>query len=174
MTVSRKAVFFIRAYNDMDHFTPVIWQLATTTDLPISVVVRMGRAALEDYRMVFLRQFPTVTLHAIGDFIPEHDTDKGDSQPLLPRPSLLKRARRKLARWLNPQPPPEPRSRHEVDPDKVETMLDALFSGAQHGIVVFDWTTLSRFNVNFAQTVIESARRRGYANLSLPHGDSPY
>jgi hypothetical protein len=169
-SIARKAVFFIRAYNDMDHLTPVIWKLATTTDVSISVVVRIGKTIPDDYRLNYLRQFERVELRHISEFIAE------DSTPAA-RLSLLSRISYRL-KSDNASSQPTIKSKHETDPAAVEKMLDALFgtgeTAARYGIVIFDWVTLSKANRNFAITVKEAAGQRGYANLSLPHGDSPY
>lgn len=172
----RKAVFFIRAYNDMDHLTPVIWKLATSTDVSVSVVVRMGRDALHDYRMNFLRALGSVDIRHISEFKLDSISVGNEGAPHKPELNLFQRVWKKLQKLVAspdaPVAPPKPR--HYVDPAKVEAMLDALFGTAAQGIVIFDWVTLSDFNRNFALTVAEAARRRGYVNLSLPHGDSPY
>jgi hypothetical protein len=171
---TRKAVFFIRAYNDMDHLTPVVWKLATTTDIPVSVVIRMGKDTLNDYRMNYLRQFPRVEVRHISEFGLDNSGDQ-EGVPQKARPGLLQRVQRKVGGWFAPPPAkPAPKAKHEVDPAKVDAMLDALFGSAEQGIVVFDWVTLSSFHRTFALTVANLARKRGYANLSLPHGDSPY
>lgn len=174
MTPTHKAVFFMRAYNDMDHLTPVIWKWVTTTDYPASLVVRMSKAALDDYRIQFLRQFKNLDIHHISEFDlsePAPD-DEAVPAPEPPLRRLLTRIKRRLG--IKPPPAPEVRSRFGVDQNKVEAMLDQLFAGAKHGIVVFDWVTLSHFHRNFADALIKSARKRGYANISLPHGDTPY
>ncbi|HEX2620265.1 MAG TPA: hypothetical protein VHL11_08965, partial [Phototrophicaceae bacterium] len=46
-----KIIFFMRAYNDMDHITPVIWKWMTTTNIPASLVVRLDKKAMNDYRV---------------------------------------------------------------------------------------------------------------------------
>jgi hypothetical protein len=167
---SRKAVFFMRAYNDMDHLTPVIWKLATTTDVSISVVVRMGKTIPDDYRLNFLRQFDRVELRHISEFF-------ADEAALAAEASLISRVKRRLNLGDDTAETPV-KSKADIDPAGVEKMLDALFgvgaNAAKHGIVIFDWVTLSKLNRGFAIAVKDAARKRGYANLSLPHGDSPY
>jgi hypothetical protein len=169
-SAARKAVFFIRAYNDMDHLTPVIWKLATTTDISISVVIRMGKTIPDDYRLNYMRQFERVELRHISEFFADAAVPAADT-------SLISRVKRRLS--LGENTPDVPlKSKSDIDPVSVEKMLDSLFgigsNAAKHGIVVFDWVTLSKFNRGFAIAVKEAARKRGYANLSLPHGDSPY
>ncbi len=164
----RKAVFFIRAYNDMDHLTPVIWKTATTTDISVSVVIRMGKSIPDDYRLNFLRQFPQVDLRHINEFF---TSDTADA-PV----SLMSRVKRRLN--LNGSNGRKHPTKGHIDPAQVERMLDELFGvgedAARNGIVIFDWVTLSALNRRFAVMVREAALQRGYANLSLPHGDSPY
>lgn len=166
---NRKAVFFIRAYNDMDHLTPVIWKTVTTTDISVSVVIRMGKSLPDDYRLNFLRQFKQVEIRHITEFFGD------DNAPVVPV-SLMSRIKRRLK--LSSEPEVKRIAKGEIDPDKIETMLDALFGvgdkAVQYGIVIFDWVTLASFHRQFAVMVREAALKRGYTNLSLPHGDSPY
>src|SRR5690606_9013124 len=97
-----------------------------------------------------------------------------DNPPAAPV-SLMSRIKRRLK--LSDTSKQKQPSKPDVDPVQVEQMLDDLFgtgeNAAQHGIVIFDWVTLSSFHRLFAVTVREAALKRGYANLSLPHGDSP-
>lgn len=171
---AQKAVFFMRAYNDMDHLTPVLWKLATTTDLELALVIRLGKSALDDYRIQFLQTLNRITIHHISEFGLDAPNSKDESKPA-PLTGFA-RVQQRIKRLFAPAAPVVPASKikHQVDAAKVEAMMDALFNGAEQGIVVFDWVSLSLFHRNFADAVIASAGQRGYANLSLPHGDSPY
>jgi hypothetical protein len=173
--MKRRAVFFMRAYNDMDHFTPVIWKWVTTTHIPVTIVIRMSKEAFNDYRILFLKQFPEVDVRHISEFGLEEQLVSDESRPAKVKPSLLNRAVRKITRLTNPpQKPAKPQKKYDVDGAKVDAMLDTLFDDAEEGVAVFDWVTLSLFHRNFADAVVDYTHRRGYGNISLPHGDTPY
>lgn len=170
-----RAVFFLRAYNDTDHITPVVWKWATTTDLPATVVVRTGKENLQDYRLQFLSKLPRVNVIHVSELF-EGDAPANSDEPITAaqtRRSLIERAKNKVRRWLK-MPVPQKMSKKHVDLNRVREMVDKLFAPDEKGIVVFDWVSLSSLNRAFAKATSEAARARGIANIALPHGDSPY
>ncbi len=170
-----RAVFFLRAYNDTDHLTPVIWKWATTTGLPSTVVMRTGKETLQDYRIQFISKLPGVKVIHISDLF-LGDAPANSDEPIPTKAqnrSFVERATNKVRRWLN-LPVSSTPSKKNIDLDRIREMVDALFSEGETGIVVIDWVSLSSLNRAFAKATIEAARDRGIANIALPHGDSPY
>ena len=170
-----RAVFFLRAYNDTDHLTPVVWKWATTTGLPATVVVRTGKENLQDYRVQFLSKLPNVTVLHVSELF-AGDPPANSDEPIPagpPRRSFAERAVNKVRRMLN-MPVPQRLSKKSIDLGRIREMVDKLFAPDEKGIVVFDWVSLSSLNRAFAKATAEAARGRGIANIALPHGDSPY
>jgi len=82
----RKALFFLRHYNDIDHTVPIIYKWAMTTQLPAAIVLTGDRHYLEDYRIRFLRGLSGVRIYSLAEML--HD----------------------------PNAPPEPETNHSLDP----------------------------------------------------------
>lgn len=165
--MTERVVFFMRAYNDIDHLTPVIHHWLTTTDIPATVVMRGAHTLLHDYRLDLLRPFDQLTIHHILDLKAAFD---GHPPPPSRAVVAMSKVRRRLGITAAPPDAPD----WQTDPAFVAFLLDTLFQNAERGLVVFDWMANPTANRRFAEAVIAAARERGYGNVSLPHGDSPY
>lgn len=215
--MNKKLVFFLRAYNDIDHIVPVIYKWLSTENVPTDIIITSSRDYLNDYRIQFLRQFENLNVHFIDEFLPG---EKLETVNVKSRPNYMhwyypaRKGYKLWRRFLHPFPetmrhyvtsigykvwgiflkppaelspyhparagykiwrrfffsPPRPSYRGQLyDAPFVEGMLDALFEGADKGIVVFDWTY-----TDFVRSVVEAARNRGFTSISLPHGDRPH
>ncbi|HEX2619871.1 MAG TPA: hypothetical protein VHL11_06985, partial [Phototrophicaceae bacterium] len=114
----------------------------------------------------------------INEFDLSEPTTENEAVPATPAITPLtpvERVLRKIQRRLLPSSIPQtPKNKHSIDQSRVEAMLNTLFGDATHGLVIFDWVTLAEFHRNFAEAIIQGAQRRGFGNVSLPHGDTPY
>lgn len=159
----QKALFFLRNYNDIDHIVPVIYKWLSLETIPIDVVITSNPVFLKDFRIQFLQQFGTFQVRFIDDFLTESERARKKASQManilakLDRLGLVGRMTRRL-----PAPP-------AYDTAFIDGMLDTVFQETDRGIVVFDWV----FH-DLTQRIIESARARGYASISLPHGDMPH
>ncbi|MEF3695744.1 hypothetical protein [Desulfolutivibrio sp.] len=66
-----KAVFFIRHFNDLDHFTPVVHRMAVEADLSCDLCFFTPYYYNGDYRVKFLTSLPNVRLVDVRDFLPK-------------------------------------------------------------------------------------------------------
>ena len=67
--MNKKLLVFLRAYNDIDHITPILYKWLIVTDIPVDVVITSNRSFLNDYRIKLLNQFQNFTLYHVDDFL---------------------------------------------------------------------------------------------------------
>ena len=177
----RKAIVFLRQYNDIDHIVPVLYKWCTMGGTSIHAVITTLPDYLDDYRINLLRQFQNCKIHFIEDFLSEGEREEKGKRRVGSQPSRISQfwpariGHRVLNKIFNPKAQvrshplsyPDP---YFATPGFVERIFDSVFEREDKGIVVFDWI----ISVEFVKLVLQAAENRGYATVSLPHGDSPY
>lgn len=140
-----KLIFFLRAYNDIDHIVPVIYKWLSLEDAAVDIVITTHQRFLSDLRLNLLKRFDAVNLHFIGNFsapgesIPKHVPNTVSSLPRIKDNAFVTR------------------------------MMDQLLTDVRRSVVVFDWTY-----TEFAEIVTGYCRELGVPTVSLPHGDAPF
>lgn len=178
--MSAKLVVFIRAYNDLDHITPILYKLLSTSDLSITAIFRTPPAFLDDFRVTFLRQFAHFSAKLYWDFLPETPRFEkgflgrwGDEvvnrhayHPLQMLHAGLKKLR--PAWFVKPQP--------DIDAmlSVLRTILDAEFADVERKLIAIDWIGVQADNLQFAEAIVAYGRTHNISVVELPHGDSPY
>ena len=150
----KKAFFFLRHNNDIDHTVPVLYKWLLTEDIPTDIIIPTDRNLLNDDRIKFLKQHKNANIYYLDDlfnkFSLEHIFNflyfKYDTQfdNLFNRNSYAKK----------------------VADKRVKKIANKIFRGAESGIVVFDWTT-----TYFTKKMVEIAKEKNFTTISLPHGD---
>ncbi|MCK4416141.1 MAG: hypothetical protein KAU84_03220, partial [Thermoplasmatales archaeon] len=64
---SKKAFFFLRHNNDIDHSVPVLYKWLTTENIPTDIIVPTSRELVNDERIQFLKQYKNANIYYIGD-----------------------------------------------------------------------------------------------------------
>lgn len=170
----RKVVVFMRAYNDVDHLTPVVWKLSTSTDVHVTVVMRTGSEFAQDYRIDFMRTLPRVEVHHIREFLGAAAPVEGEEQIEKSAARPLSMRIRGYFRRLLGLKRTKPSVKVILEPEPIREMLATLFSGVDKGLIVFDWVSLAPGSRRFAELLCNVGREFGFGNVALPHGDSPY
>lgn len=154
---STKAIFFLRHNNDIDHITPVLYKWLSTKDVPTDVIITTKRSLLDDYRIEFLKKYKNVNIFYINDLFKKYSlahifnifyfkyTTELDN--VFKKHPMIKSVASKIIRDI----------------------ANHIFKGVNKGVVVFDWTTTF-----FVRQIIKSAKNKGFATVSLPHGDRVY
>ena len=62
----RKALFFVRHNNDLDHMTPVVWHWCRITGHEALVVIISGQISPRDFRLTFLNELPNARVSDQG------------------------------------------------------------------------------------------------------------
>jgi hypothetical protein len=63
---NQRVLFFIRAYNDLDHFSPIIAEFLKQNEEPI-IITYAGLDLLEDYRVKYLRSLGNIKIEHMPD-----------------------------------------------------------------------------------------------------------
>lgn len=150
----KKAFFFLRHNNDIDHTVPVLYKWLATENIPTDIIIPTDRDLLNDDRIKFLKQHKNANIYFLDDlfkkFSLEHifnylyfryDTNFDN---FFRRNSYAKK----------------------VADKRVRKIANKIFRGAESGIVVFDWTT-----TYFTKKIVEIAKEKNFTTISLPHGD---
>ena len=168
--MKKKALFFLRHYNDIDHIVPVIYKWLSLEDVPTDIVITTHPDYLNDHRIQFLRQFENLQVHFIDEFLSEEERERKHLKSRVDQMNRYLPVRlgyriwnRVFARASSAAPPTL------YDAQFVERMLNTVFGNVDRGIVVFDWAY-----TDFVRLVIKAARDRGFTTISLPHGDRPH
>jgi len=154
---TKKAIFFLRHNNDIDHIAPVLYKWLSTENVPTDVIITTKKDFLHDYRIEYLKQFKNARIFYINDLFKKcslpyffnyfYFKDDTKFDKLFKRYSLL---------------------RKKVD-KSIERIANKIYKDMEKGIVVFDWTA-----TYFVKQMVENAKNRGFITISLPHGDMPY
>ncbi len=158
------AVFFFRAYNDIDHLVPVIDRLQTDTDLRIRLVVTDPfNDYRSDYRIRYLerayghRPVHILPYYPVAPWVIRAHRAASRLAERLPRAGRLLRSAlvTPLARRII-------RAGEAIDVRRL--FRDLLGPNRQRAIIIFDHQMSS-----LVQLAGALARERGYPMLSLPH-----
>jgi hypothetical protein len=167
-----KALFFLRHYNDIDHITPVIYKWIDSGHS--CDVVMIGSSQFQnDYRIEFLRKLKGVRVAHIRELLPLLEFIRWRLQTLLLigglRRSFIGPFVSSLAQIY------DVKKRKYTWENTAERLLNHSFEGINKGVVVFDWIERnSVISIEWVETVISMAHKRGFRAVSLPHGDSPH
>jgi len=155
--IHKKAIFFLRHNNDIDHMTPVIYKWLSTENIPTDVIITTQRSFLNDYRINYLRQFKQVRILHINDLF------KKNSLPYIFNSHYFKDDTRYDEFFSK-----YPFLKRKVD-KTIKKIADEIYKGMDKGFIAFDWIT-----TYFVTQLIKIAKDRGFTTISLPHGDRPY
>ena len=169
--MNKKLLVFLRAYNDIDHITPILYKWLSITDIPVVVVITTQESFLHDYRIEFLRQFQNLTLHHIDHFLSKAEqTRKKNLQYIIYDLHRFHPYRLGYIIWkrfiMHDSLKLFPSIYDEI---AIGEMLDSILGNVNKVIIAFDWIF-----TDFVKSVNNTAKERGYKTVSLPHGDRPF
>lgn len=160
--MNRKTAFFIRAYNDLDHFTPIIWKFIKEGEKPI-VIFHTDLGYKNDYRIKILEETGDFEIHNFLDkeYVKYQKSSKGLIFKLFKKFYNLKRnpnnflgkAYRRLFFDCS----------NEIN----------FLKNKNVGQCVFEWSTpYSRGEV--VEKFFKAAKSTGVTTISIPHGCNIY
>jgi hypothetical protein len=157
MTDNKKAIFFLRHNNDIDHIVPVLYKWLSTENISTDVIITTKQSLLNDFRIEQLRQFKNVRIFHINDFFKKHTLPYWFNYFYFRDDTQADRFIKKFSFV-----------RKKVD-KSIKKIADKIFKDMKEGFVAFDWTT-----TYFVNSMINIAKNKGFTTISLPHGDAPY
>jgi hypothetical protein len=127
--VNKKAFFFLRHNNDIDHIVPVLYKWLTTEDIPTDIIITTKKDYLNDYRIEYLKQFKNARIIYINDLFKKYSKTyffnryyfkyTSEADGYIKRYNFAKKIANK----------------------RFDKIANKLFDGVDEGIVVFDWVT---------------------------------
>ncbi|HQU62131.1 MAG TPA: hypothetical protein PKY85_03205 [Nitrosomonas sp.] len=168
----RKALFFLRHYNDIDHITPVITKWVESGN-SCDVVLLKNTKLADDFRIQFLNMLKGVRIARLFEILPLHEFVGWQLQTIL----LNQRLRRSFfGAWINALTSIyDSKKRMRIWRAVSGRLLSRSFSDQAGGVVVFDWITRnSPICLEWVETIVAVAQSKGLGTVSLPHGDSPH
>jgi len=154
---SKKAFFFLRHNNDIDHAVPVLYKWLTTENIPTDIIIPTSRALVDDERIQLLKQYKNANIYYIDDIFKksslEHYFNKYYFKYNTQVDNYIKKS--KFAKKFADK--------------RINKIADTIFKETKSGIVVFDWTT-----TYFTKKIVEIAKEKKFTTISLPHGDRVY
>lgn len=168
----KKALFFLRHYNDIDHITPVIAKWVEAGNCCDIVLLKKTKLN-DDFRIQFLSTLKNVRITRLYKILPLHEFIGWQLQTLL----LNQRVQRSfLGIWIGALTRKFDRQKRMRVWNAVSNrLLNRSFSDHAGGIVVFDWITRnSPICLEWVETIVSLAQTKGLRAISLPHGDSPH
>ena len=154
---SKKAIFFLRHNNDIDHIVPVLYKWLSTQNIPTDVIITTKKEHLNDKRIVYLKQFKNVRILHINDLFKKYSLPYFFNRFYFKEDTKFDNLFKKH-NYL----------RKKAD-NQIKKITNKFFENMQEGIVVFDWTT-----TYFVHKIVEISKQKGFTTISLPHGDRPY
>lgn len=162
-----KIIFFIRAYNDLDHITPVIYALRDDSCQKHIIITTRNIDHINDYRIKLLQQQKGVILERVYQY---HGSFVGLLIKLLKSPALLFKYLRQRTRiffhnlgiWSYGGHAPDIASVYCV-----EHMLNSILNNTSHAVICLDhaWD-------DFVKKVVKETHNSGLRVVALPHGDA--
>ena len=154
---SKKAFFFLRHNNDIDHIVPVLYKWLSTENIPTDVIITTTKNHLDDYRINYLRQFKNVNIYYIDDLFKKFS-----------KPHFFIYFYARYSTQMDKIIKKHPRLKKLAD-KTINKIADRVFGDTKQGIAVFDWTY-----TYFVEKLTKIAEERKFVSISLPHGDAPY
>lgn len=159
---NKKTIFFIRAYNDLDHFSPIIWKFIREKSKPI-VIFHADLDYENDYRIKIL--------NAAGDFEIHNIFDKGYVKYQKNSTGIISKFLKKLYN-LKRNPDSYFGKIHRRIFFNCSNEIDFLREN-NIGQCVFEWSTpYSRGEV--VEKFFKAAKTTGVTTISIPHGCNIY
>jgi len=152
--MSKKAFFFLRHNNDIDHITPVLYKWLSKGDINTEVIIDNTEKFLEDHRIKYLRKFKNVKIYTMSS--------------LLKKSGFFGSFYKKIYEFRYKFSSPWILRKFIFEKKILEAIDKDLFNGIDEGLVVFDWTG-NRFRLK----IVKIANKKGFTTVSLPHGDEP-
>ena len=150
----KRALFFLRHYNDIDHMVPVMHQWLSRGHAVDAVVYSLPDF-LTDYRFGLLKSFGGFSLKYIDEYL-DHDALNH---------------KRQIIDGSRSDVPKDVRIAELYD----DAVIDRIFNESKPDIACFDWImSTSAAALPVAQRATALAHARGLPIVSLPHGDSPH
>jgi len=168
----KKALFFLRHYNDIDHITPVITKWVESGNSCDIVLLKKARI-VDDFRIQFLSTLKGVRIARLFEILPLHEFVGWQLQTIL----LNQRLRRSFfGKWIHTlNRICDAKKRMRVWNTVSERLLNRSFIDQSGGVIVFDWITRnSPVCLEWVENIVSKAHTRGLGAVSLPHGDSPH
>lgn len=155
----KKAVFFLRHNNDLDHITPILHKWILTKNIATDIIITSDESFLNDYRIKYLKEISKgrqdIHFHHINNYF-----------------------RGSFWHWFN-----NFYSRHSTKLDnytfiqnRIDTVCEEMYKHFLYGDVLsepqllccFDWTS------NYFTNKMVSLFKPFHSTVALPHGDEPY
>lgn len=160
--MKNRTAFFIRAYNDLDHFSPVIWKFIKQGDRPI-VIFYTDLDYENDYRIRFLKSEGVFDIFLFKDneYVKYQKSNRSMVFKLLKKIYTLKRNPKKLYGRLH--------RRLFFDCSmEIDFLKECNITQC-----VFEWSTpYSRGEV--IEKFFKAAKTTGITTISIPHGCNIY
>lgn len=172
--MTKKAVFFIRRYNDIDHIVPVIYKLATTRDIDISIIMRAPEDYLEDYRIQLVKKLSNIKIFHINDFYISYLFKRKriniryNARKKYNPARIIEKILISFIKYLN--------NIFKIFKKNTfsEKLIHYFFNDIKKGVIIFDWQIRSKEKKLFMRQIVEESKKIGVHCLSLPHGDCPF
>jgi hypothetical protein len=156
-TKNKKAIFFLRHNNDIDHITPVLYKWLSTENIPTDVIITTKKEYINDKRINYLKQFKNVRIFHINDLFKKYSLTYFFNHFYFKEDA-------KFDKFFK---------RHKYIKIKADNQIKKIakeiLKDMDSGIVVFDWIT-----TYFVKKMVEISKNKDFTTISLPHGDRPY
>jgi len=155
--MKKKAFFFLRHNNDIDHVVPVIHKWLSNENIETDVIISYNKNLLEDYRVKYLRSLKNVNIYFISELLEKYSKHKFFYTKIY---NFIYSLYKFHKTWLL--------KKFLFEKQILEIIDKKLFNTVDEGIVVFDWTAN-----RFRHKIVKLAKKHGLVTISLPHGDEP-
>lgn len=168
----RKALFFLRHYNDIDHIAPVIYKWSRARH--DSTVILLGPAQTgDDYRIKFISSLERVRVIPLAALLSRSDLIRFRLISLILYAHALHYFGNRIFRICQALWPFT--GRRQLWESAACIILDRAFGTENNGVVVSGRLGMAWASpVEFIQEVLLQAHDRGYATVSLPHEGNPH
>jgi hypothetical protein len=201
MSRPANALVFLRHNNDVDQIVPVLWKWLSTTDVHVKVILSGEKDLSDDYRIDFLRQFDRFQARHVYELLSADERALREDRIRRERQQLAcvdahrkrmgmtatlsrihpRRLLRGLARRMRVLPRPPAAHPHWTlpwvghDEAFAQRVIEQELGDADDALLIFDWISdnMTAYR-EYAAGFIRAARNRGFAAVSLPHGDEPH
>ena len=180
--MKKKALIFLRHYNDIDHIVPVIWKWSNVNNIKIVVIIDRSSKVLDDYRIRLIDDLENIRIFLLDDFLNKEQLriKKNKKFKKKLRKNII-RTTLQFYKLLIKKIIPVERSRSCIsvkdiyDRKLAEKILNRTMRDVERGLVVFDWISDNMTDyLYFAGNICNAAHRRNFKTVSLPHGDEPH
>jgi hypothetical protein len=192
-------VFFLHAYNEIDHISPIIYKWLESRDVRTEVVLTGIDNLPGDYRIALLEEYDHANIRFGADIVGADRSVQTYAPPDANEPTnymdwrtrvnesvTLSDAVKHLGRKIPTDIPKRIWRRYRTEPqhplqwlaDDATEIFETVVGNADEAVICFDWANAEpdgkKPRITFTHRILQHCHENGFKTVAWPHGDNNF